>query len=212
MAENDLAKMRSEYANTGLDEQSAGRDPFALARRWLHDAIAARLDEPNAMALATASAGGLPSVRLVLLKGLDESGAVFFTNYESRKGQDLAENPHAAAVMLWHPLQRQLRFEGQVNKLDPAASDEYFRSRPVGAQISAACSPQSHTVANRAELERRWQEVETAEGGVSRPDSWGGYRIQIQSFEFWHGREDRLHDRLRFFQAGGQWRCERLAP
>ncbi|HPU13539.1 MAG TPA: pyridoxamine 5'-phosphate oxidase [Aeromicrobium sp.] len=212
MADNDLAKMRSEYASTGLDEETAGHDPVALARRWLHDAIAARVAEPNAMALATSTASGMPSVRLVLLKGLDETGAVFYTNYDSRKGRELAENPNAAAVMIWHQIGRQLRFEGPVRKLAPAECDEYFNSRPLGARISAASSPQSHTVANRAELERRWRETESAGVADCRPTGWGGYRIEIEAFEFWHGREDRLHDRVHFSKVGDHWTRERLAP
>jgi len=149
---------------------------------------------------------------LVLLKGLDESGAVFFTNYDSRKGRELAENPHAAAVMIWHQIGRQLRFEGAVSKLATADCDEYFTSRPLGARISATASPQSHMVADRAELERRWSEAESAGVAESRPAGWGSYRIAIEAFEFWHGREDRLHDRIRFSKDGDHWTRERLAP
>ena len=212
MASDELSRMRTEYARTGLDESAAGEDPIALAHRWLGDAIAAGVHEPNAMALATATAAGVPSVRIVLLKGLDERGAVFFTNYESRKGHDLADNPRAAAVMLWHTLQRQLRVEGTVTRLSPAESDAYFLSRPEGARVSAASSPQSDVVADRAELERRWREAEDAGAAQHRPANWGGYRIALDVLEFWHGRENRLHDRLRFTRSGAAWHRDRLAP
>ncbi len=212
MTDDELARMRTEYARIGLDETVAGDEPIALARQWLRDAIAAGLHEPNAMALATASATGEPSVRIVLLKGFDARGAVFFTNYASRKGSDLAENPRAAAVMLWHPLQRQLRIEGTVSRLEPAESDAYFLSRPEGARISAASSPQSHVVAGRDELEQRWRHAEENGAADRRPETWGGYRIVTEVLEFWHGRENRLHDRLRFSRSGDAWIRERLAP
>lgn len=212
MTSDDLSRMRTEYARTGLDESAAGDDPIALAHRWLGDAIAAGVHEPNAMALATAAAGGEPSVRIVLLKGLDENGAIFFTNYESRKGRELAENPRASAVMLWHTLQRQLRIEGAVTRLAPAESDAYYLSRPEGARISAAASPQSRVVADRAELERRWREADAAGVAAHRPDGWGGYRIAVEALEFWHGRENRLHDRLRFTRVDHGWVRDRLAP
>lgn len=209
---DELARMRIEYARTGLDESVAGDDPIALAREWFADAIAAQVHEPNAMALATATATGEPSVRIVLLKGLDEQGAVFFTNYESRKGHELAQNPRAAAVMLWHPLHRQLRIEGAVTRLDEAESDAYFLARPEGARISATSSPQSQVVADREELERRWREADEGGAAQQRPASWGGYRIAPEVLEFWHGRENRLHDRLRFTRAGDRWQRDRLAP
>ena len=209
---DELARMRTEYARTGLDEAVAGEDPLALAREWFADAIAAQVHEPNAMALATATPDGQPSVRIVLLKGLDERGAVFFTSYESRKGHELAQNPRAAAVMLWHPLHRQLRIEGPVERLAPEESDAYYLARPEGARISAAASPQSQVVADRAELDRRWEQAEQAGAAGHRPDSWGGYRIRPEILEFWHGRENRLHDRLRYTRTAGGWRRDRLAP
>lgn len=209
---DELARMRTEYARTGLEEEAAGQDPLALASTWFADAIAARVPEPNAMALATASPGGEPSVRIVLLKGLDERGAVFFTSYESRKGRELAQNPRAAAVMLWHPMHRQLRIEGPVTRLDPEESDAYYLARPEGARISAASSPQSQVVADRGELERRWHEAEAAGAAGRRPETWGGYRIEPQVLEFWHGRENRLHDRFRYTRTADGWRRDRLAP
>lgn len=212
MASDDLSRMRTEYARTGLDEAGAGDDPVALAQTWLAEAVAAGVHEPNAMALATATAAGEPSVRIVLLKGLDADGAVFFTNYESRKGHELAENPRAAAVLLWHPLHRQVRIEGPVVRLAPEESDAYFLARPEGARISAASSPQSQVVEGRAELERRWSEAQEAGAATRRPAGWGGYRIVPEVVEFWHGRENRLHDRIRFVRTATGWTRDRLAP
>ncbi|MRJ76387.1 pyridoxamine 5'-phosphate oxidase [Aeromicrobium sp. SMF47] len=210
----DLARMREDYARAGLDETDAGDDPLVLFGRWLDDALTARLYEPNAMALATATHDGRPSVRIVLLKGIDERGLTFFTGYESRKGFELAENPRAAATMLWHPLQRQVRIEGAVSLLDEAESDAYFASRPRGSQIGAVASPQSQPIASRAVLDERVAEAErTFEGrDVERPQVWGGYRVSIESIEFWQGRLGRLHDRIRFTEVPGGWVRERLAP
>ncbi|MDX6276061.1 MAG: pyridoxamine 5-phosphate oxidase [Nocardioidaceae bacterium] len=214
MESPDLARMRTEYARTGLDEAAAGDDPLTLFGRWLDQAVVARLHEPNAMALATATPDGRPSVRIVLLKGLDAEGLTFFSNYDSRKGQELAANPHAAAVLLWHPLQRQVRVEGPVTRLDEDDSDAYFSSRPRGSQIGAVASPQSRRIAGREVLEDRVAEVEQCFDGteVVRPPMWGGYRLGLESIEFWQGRENRLHDRLRFIRRGDVWSRERLAP
>jgi pyridoxamine 5'-phosphate oxidase len=214
MESPELARMRSEYARTGLEESAAGDDPLSLFSRWLDDAVAGGVHEPNAMALATATPDGMPSVRIVLLKGLDARGLVFFTGYDSRKGRELAANPRAAATMLWHPLQRQVRVEGSVTRLDEAESDAYFASRPRGAQIGAVASPQSRPIPDRRALEDRVAEVEHvfAERDVVRPPVWGGYRIAVESVEFWQGRENRLHDRLRFTAIDGGWTRERLAP
>ncbi|MGA8988598.1 pyridoxamine 5'-phosphate oxidase [Aeromicrobium sp.] len=210
----DLARMRAEYARHGLDEEAAGDDPLALFGQWLNEAIDADLHEPNAMALATATRTGRPAVRIVLLKGLDERGLTFFTSYESRKGDELEENPRAAATMLWHPLQRQVRVEGAVTRIDEAESDTYFQSRPRGSQIGAVASPQSRIVPSREALEQRVREVERVFGGheVVRPPIWGGYRIALDSVEFWQGRESRLHDRLRYTRRDSGWRRDRLAP
>lgn len=210
----DLAAMRHEYGAQGLDEASAGADPHALFDRWLADAVAAGITEPNAMALATSTRDGVPSVRVVLLKGLDRAGAVFYTNYDSRKGVELVENPRASATLLWHDLSRQVRLEGSVEKVSPEESDAYFAVRPEGGRISAAASPQSRVVADRAELERRWAEAAEAGAGTTgtRPESWGGFRIVVESFEFWQGRRNRLHDRIRFRRDGADWVRDRLAP
>jgi pyridoxamine 5'-phosphate oxidase len=210
----DLARMREEYAREGLDEAAAGDDPLALLGRWLNEAIGAGLHEPNAMALATATPDGRPSVRIVLLKGLDDRGLTFFTGYESRKGAEVEANPQAAAVLLWHPLQRQVRVEGGVTRIDEAESDAYFQSRPRGSQVGAVASPQSRVIASREVLERRVAEVEGVFAGhdVQRPPVWGGYRIALESVEFWQGRPSRLHDRLRYVRQHDGWRRDRLAP
>lgn len=210
----DLARMRFEYARDGLDEAAAGDDPLSLFGRWLADAVAAGLDEPNAMALATATPDGRPSARIVLLKGFDARGLVFFTGYDSRKGREIGANPHAAATMLWHPLQRQVRVEGSVTRLDTAESDAYFVSRPRGSQIGAVASPQSRTIPDRRALEERVAEVEHvfANREIIRPPVWGGYRLAIESIEFWQGRTSRLHDRLLFTATPDGWTRERLAP
>lgn len=210
----DLARMRQEYADAGLDEDAAGPDPVPVVRRWIDDAVAAGVHEPNAMALATATPDGRPSVRIVLAKGFDERGLVFFTAYGSRKGREIEANPHAAATLLWHELQRQVRIEGTVSRVTPEESDAYFASRPRGSQVSAAASPQSLPVADRVELERRRDEVEQRFAGrdVERPDDWGGYRIALDTVELWQGRSSRFHDRLRYTFAGDGWAVDRLAP
>lgn len=215
MESPDLARMRSEYARDGLDESDAGDDPLALFARWFDEAVDAEVHEPNAMALATATRDGRPSSRIVLLKGLDARGLAFFTGYRSRKGRELDDNPWAAATMLWHPLQRQVRVEGAVTRLSADESDAYFTSRPRGSQIGAVASPQSDPIDDRSILEQRVAEVEDAFAGrdVERPATWGGYRIALDSIEFWQGRSNRLHDRLRFTRTTeGVWARERLAP
>jgi pyridoxamine 5'-phosphate oxidase len=214
MESPDLAALRAEYAREGLEESEAGTDPVALFGRWLDEAVAAGIHEPNAMALATADPSGRPSVRIVLLKGFDAAGAVFFTNYESRKGRELTENPWASAVLLWHELQRQVRIEGPVDRLDAARSDAYFGSRPRGAQVGAAASQQSRPIEDREALEAQVARVErTVEGrDVDRPEQWGGYRLALDAMEFWQGRPNRVHDRLRFTRAGRDWSRERLQP
>ncbi len=214
MESPDLARMRETYAREGLDETAAGDDPVALLGRWFDDALTAKLHEPNAMALATATPDGRPSVRIVLLKGLDDSGLTFYTNYESRKGRELAVNPRAAAALLWHPLQRQVRVEGPVAPISATDSDAYFQTRPHGSQLGALASPQSAVIDDRATLEARYEEAAATygEGDVPRPDHWGGYRIELESMEFWQGRADRLHDRLRFVRDDTSWVRERLAP
>lgn len=214
MESPELAALRAEYAREGLDETDAGADPVALFGRWLDNAVAAGIHEPNAMALATADESGRPSVRTVLLKGFDDAGAVFYTNYDSRKARELAVNPWASAVLLWRELQRQVRIEGRVGRVDPAQSDAYFGSRPRGAQIGAVASQQSRPIENREALEAQVADAEQVFDGrdVERPEQWGGFRIALDVMEFWQGRPDRIHDRLRFARVGDGWSRERLQP
>lgn len=213
--DGSLADLRRDYALRGLSESDVDADPFKQFQAWFSDALAAPLIEPNAMVLATATKDGRPSARAVLLKGFDERGFVFYTNYESRKGQELAENPWAALVFLWEELERQIRIEGQVEKCSAEESDAYFRSRPLGSRLSATLSHQSQVISSREVLERRLEElmVENANGDVPRPPFWGGYRLSPTSIEFWQGRPNRLHDRLRYrLLNDGSWLIERLSP
>lgn len=198
-----------------LREDRAPADPLKLFEAWLAAARAADPDvDPTAMTLATATPEGRPSARLVLLKGVDAGGFRFFTNYTSRKGLDLARNPHAALTFFWPRLERQVRVEGTVARLGGAESDAYFESRPPGSRWSAIASPQSEVVPDRATLERRVRELQAELRGAppSRPPTWGGYRVIPESIEFWQGRADRLHDRLRYTREAEGWRLERLAP
>jgi pyridoxamine 5'-phosphate oxidase len=210
-----FAELREEYETQGLHERDLAADPFTQFHTWFGQAVAAGLPQPNAMTLATTSAGGRPAARMVLLKGLDAQGFVFYTNYESRKATDLAANPWAALVFFWVELHRQVRIEGSVSRVTADESDAYFASRPVGSQIGAAASPQSQVIAGRAPLEARVSELEAAYAGqaVPRPAHWGGYRVVPTALEFWQGRTNRLHDRLRYRRdAAGGWLIERLAP
>jgi len=190
-------------------------DPIVQFRRWFDEAASAELPLPNAMTLATATPDGKPSARVVLLKGVDERGFVFFTNYRSRKGRELASNPLAAAVLYWEELHRQVRIEGNVEALGPGESDAYFRTRPRGARLGAWASPQSSVIPARGLLERRMKELKGRFSGrsIPRPRHWGGYRLRPASIEFWQGRANRLHDRLLYVRRrDGSWRVQRLAP
>ena len=209
-----LADRRRSYDRDSLDESRAARDPFTQFEVWFAEAAAAEHVEAHAMTLATADERGRPSARVVLLRGWDERGFVFFTNYESRKGHELAARPRAALVFFWSVLERQIRIDGGVEVLDAAASDAYFARRPRGHRLSAWASPQSRTVAGREVLERAMAEIDERFAGldVPRPPHWGGYRVVPDRFEFWQGRPDRVHDRLAYVQAPGGWRHERLAP
>jgi pyridoxamine 5'-phosphate oxidase len=197
---------------TPLDEADLGPDPVAEFQRWYAEAREAGEQQPDAMALATASPDGKPSNRMVLLKGVEAGGVSFFSNYESAKGRDLDVNPRAALVFFWYRLHRQVRIEGSVSRVSREESRTYFGTRPYGAQLSAAASPQSRPVA-RENLEREVGRLrELFPQAVPLPDSWGGYRVYPDLIEFWQGREDRLHDRIRYMRDGDGWRRERLAP
>lgn len=211
----ELADLRRDYSLDGLDEADLAPDPLDQFRVWFDEARAASGREPNAMTLATASPDGLPSARTVLLKGLDERGFVFYSNYESAKGADLSANPRAELLFFWPELERQVRVNGTVERVARDEAARYFRSRPVASQISAAISPQSRVVPDRAYLEERYAEVasEHETSPVPLPDFWGGYRVAPRTIEFWQGRRNRLHDRLRYVRGlDGEWAAERLAP
>ena len=210
-----VAELRREYAGRGLDERAVAPTWLSQFQAWLDDAIAAGALEPNAMIVATADGAGRPGARTVLLKGVDERGFAFFTNLRSAKGRQAAENPRAALVFPWLDLARQVVVAGAVEAVDAAEADAYWAGRPRAAQVSALASPQSSRLDSREELVARRAEVEAehADGPVPRPDHWGGLRVAPDAVEFWQGRPDRMHDRIRYRRAdGGAWVVERLAP
>jgi pyridoxamine 5'-phosphate oxidase len=195
-----IAALRREYARARLDEKDVSHDPVVEFARWFADAQAARAEEPNAMVLATATRDGVPAARVVLLKGFDERGFVFFTDYRSRKGSELEDNPRAALVLHWSELERQVRITGSVERTSPEESEVYFRTRPLGSRLGAWVSHQSAVIPSRTNLERGLREVERQFAGreIPLPPHWGGYRVKPESIEFWQGRESRLHDRIRY--------------
>ena len=209
----DIAAIRQDYQGERLDEDTAERDPIAQFNGWFAEAVKAELPMVNAMTLATADGEGRPSARIVLLKGADARGFVFYTNYESRKAQELAANPRAALLFYWIGLEREVRIEGVIEKTSDAESDEYFASRPLGSRLAAIASPQSAIVGTRHILEERYAEAERRYGATPRrPPGWGGYRVVPDAIEFWQGRPNRLHDRLLYRKTGSAWEIVRLAP
>lgn len=210
----EIADIRKDYQLESLTEQDVAANAIAQFTRWWDEAVNSEIDEVNAMTLATASDKGIPAARIVLLKDYDENGFVFFTNYNSDKGMQLAANPHATLLFFWKELERQIRIEGVAEKVSAAESDDYFYSRPVGSRIGAWSSPQSRVIANREILEQNVATYTNEFGeNVPRPEHWGGYRIKPAVIEFWQGRSSRLHDRIRYMlTAENNWVIERLAP
>jgi len=210
-----LHEQRKEHNRSSLLEEDLDSDPIRQFLSWFEEASQSGVAESNGMTLATATPDGRPSARVVLLRGVDDRGFAFFTNYESRKARELEANPYAALVFFWHELERQIRVEGRVERVAGSESDQYFQSRPIGARIGAWASPQSQVVPGREVLESRFGELESQypEGEIPRPANWGGYRLIPDSIEFWQGRPNRLHDRLRYTKREqGGWLIERMAP
>ncbi len=203
-----------EYDRLTLRESDVDPDPIRQFSKWFEEAITIGVIEPHSMALATSTPDGRPSVRIVLLRGCDERGFVFFTNYESRKAIELEANPRAALALHWHELERQVRIEGRVERISAAESDAYFQTRPAGSRLGAWASRQSEVIAGRESLESRYEELQSRypDGEVPRPENWGGYLVVPDAMEFWQGRSNRLHDRLLFSKQGSGWIIERLAP
>jgi pyridoxamine 5'-phosphate oxidase len=209
----DLTQLRVDYKRAALGEHDVAGNPFDQFARWFDEAVAAGIPEPNAMTLATVDATGQPSARIVLLKGVDARGLVFHTNYDSRKGRELAADPHVALLFFWVELERQVRIEGTTQRVSPAESDAYFAERPRASRLAAWASPQSEPIPDRAWLEAQVVAVEARfASDVPRPPNWGGVRVVPDRFEFWQGRQSRLHDRLVWSREGDRWTIERLAP
>jgi pyridoxamine 5'-phosphate oxidase len=214
ISQADLAAMRREYADAGLEERDLPPEPVALWREWLEAAASAAIAEVNAMVVSTVDAAGAPSSRMVLCKHADAEGFVFFTNYASDKARDIEGNPHVSLLFPWHPLGRQVRVDGVASRVDPAESAAYFATRPRGAQLGAWASRQSSVIGSRAELDDHVAETESrfGSGEIPLPPHWGGFRVRPSRVEFWQGRGNRLHDRLRYVREQDGWRVERLSP
>ncbi|RAJ85618.1 pyridoxamine 5'-phosphate oxidase [Chitinophaga dinghuensis] len=215
MLNQKIADLRKDYIMASLDEKDVDQDPLQQFGRWWNDATSGEVEEANAMTLATSTPEGHPSARIVLLKSFDKDGFLFFTNYESQKGQELAENPNVCLLFFWRELERQVRIVGTVSKAPASVSDEYYNSRPIGSRIGAIASHQSRVIADRTVLQEEVDKLtaEYADKTPERPAYWGGYLVKPTALEFWQGRSSRLHDRIRYvLQGDGSWKIERLAP
>jgi pyridoxamine 5'-phosphate oxidase len=209
-----IQSLRQDYRTAQLQESDINKNPIQQFEKWFADALKAELYEPNAMTLATADKNGKPNARIVLLKGFDENGFNFYTNYLSQKGKELKKNPQACLVFFWAELERQVRIEGKVEKLDKITSEAYFHSRPIGSQIGAIASPQSQIIPNRNGIEAKVEELTLTyqDKTIPKPAHWGGYIVKPTAIEFWQGRSNRLHDRIRYEFVNGKWQTNRLAP
>lgn len=212
---NDIASLRKEYSRAALDADTVSQNPISQFTKWFEEAITAKVPEPNAMNLATVNENGRPASRIVLLKGIEDYKFVFYTNYQSRKGKELDNNPACSLTFFWPELERQVRIEGVAARIDEKRSEKYFQSRPRGSQVGAWASPQSTLISNRTLLEERANQIEKKFKGqdiLPKPNQWGGYEIDPLMIEFWQGRQSRLHDRILYTKDDGVWKINRLAP
>jgi pyridoxamine 5'-phosphate oxidase len=215
MNQQEIQNLRQDYSASTLSENSTKGDPIKQFEQWFNEALEAKLHEPNAMTLSTATVNGKPSARIVLLKGFHTGGFIFFTNYLSRKGKEIAKNPHGALTFFWGGLERQVRIEGTIEKVSKEDSEKYFRTRPKGSQVGAVVSPQSQEIESRELMEQKWSELEAeyADKEVPKPSYWGGYILNPQLVEFWQGRTSRMHDRILYKKTDKKtWKKVRLAP